>query len=45
MELDGAIDSVMNPKGGIIRCDGIGELILQEDQVDVQKTTIQTTNP
>ena len=37
-DLTGTVDSVKNPAGGIIRCDGIGELIMEEDKVDVSKT-------
>ena len=36
----GGIDSVKNPSGGIIRAESIGELILEEDEVDVSKTKI-----
>ena len=39
-EIDGGIDSVLNPAGGEIRADFIGELILQKDQVDPDKTRI-----
>lgn len=39
-QIDGAIDSVMNPSGGIIRADSIGELILERDKVDPAKTRI-----
>ena len=35
------VDSVLNPAGGIIRAEEIGELILQEDRVDISKTLIQ----
>ncbi len=34
------IDSVFNPTSGTIRADSIGELILQKDKIDPQKTTI-----
>jgi hypothetical protein len=37
-EIDGFIDSVKNPSAGIIRAEGIGELILEQDKVDVEKT-------
>lgn len=40
-ETEGKIDSVMNPSGGTICADEIGELILQKDQVDVTKTIIK----
>lgn len=39
-EIDGGIDSVMNPAGGAIRADSIGELILQRDKIDPEKTRI-----
>lgn len=39
-EIDGRIQSVLNPGGGTITCEGIGELILQKDRIDVNKTII-----
>ena len=36
----GGIDSIKNPSGGTICADSIGELILEEDMVDVSKTKI-----
>jgi len=39
-EIAGNIDSVMNPTGGTIRADHIGELILQNDKIDPSKTRI-----
>lgn len=39
-DINSTIDSVLNPAGGTIRADSIGELILQKDQVDPEKTTI-----
>jgi hypothetical protein len=45
-EIDGRVDSIKNPSGGIIRTEGIGELIMEPDKVDVTKTEIilpQTT--
>lgn len=39
-EIDGEIDSVMNPAGGVIRADFIGELIMETDKVDPEKTRI-----
>lgn len=39
-EIHGKIDSVMNPSGGIIRADEIGELILDKDKVDPARTKI-----
>ncbi len=40
VEIQGKVDSVMNPAGGIIRADEIGELILEEDKVNPAKTEI-----
>ena len=39
-EITNNIDSVMNPSGGTITADHIGELILEKDKVDPQKTKI-----
>ncbi len=39
-EIEGTIDSVMNPSGGRITADKIGEMILEKDKVDVSKTKI-----
>ncbi len=39
-EIIGKIDSVMNPSGGVIQADSIGELIIQADKVDPEKTRI-----
>ena len=36
----GKIDSVLNPSGGSITADSIGELIIQKDKVDPCKTRI-----
>ena len=40
-EIVSRVDSVLNPSGGIIRAEEIGELILQADKVDLSKTQIQ----
>lgn len=40
-EIVNRVDSVLNPSAGIIRAEEIGELILQEDKVDLSKTEIQ----
>lgn len=40
-DIIGTVDSVKNPSGGIIRADGIDELILERDRVDVSKTKIE----
>ncbi len=39
-EIDGSVDSVMNPTSGRITADRIGELILQKDRIDPSKTLI-----
>lgn len=39
-DIDGAIDSVINPSSGRIACESIGELILEKDKVDPSKTKI-----
>ncbi|HIU76689.1 MAG TPA: DUF3737 family protein [Candidatus Pelethocola excrementipullorum] len=39
-EIDGKIDSVMNPLGGNIQADSIGELIVEKDKVNPDKTNI-----
>ena len=39
-EICGSIDSVLNPCGGVIRADSIGELTLDPQQVDVSRTKI-----
>lgn len=39
-EIDGAIESVLNPTGGWIVCDRIGELRIEKDKVDPSKTKI-----
>ena len=39
-EINGKIDSVMNPLGGSIRADYIKELIIEKDKVDPDKTVI-----
>ena len=43
-EINNTIDSVLNPSGGSIRAEGIRELILEADKVDVAKTVIQTAD-
>ncbi|MBR2479381.1 MAG: DUF3737 family protein [Clostridia bacterium] len=40
VEIVGGIDSVINPSGGIIRAESIGELIMESDRVDPGKTQI-----
>ncbi|MCC8104310.1 MAG: DUF3737 family protein [Clostridiales bacterium] len=39
-EIDSPIDSVLNPSGGVIRAESIGELIMERDKIDPEKTTI-----
>jgi hypothetical protein len=39
-DITGKIDSVLNPSGGSITADSIGELIIQKDKVDPCKTRI-----
>lgn len=39
-EIQGKIDSVLNPSGGRIRADYIGELIIEKDKTDPNKTVI-----
>lgn len=39
-EIEGAVDSVLNPGGGRITCERIGELILEADRIDPSKTKI-----
>ncbi len=43
-DINGSIDSVINPSGGIIRADSIGELTLDENEVDVSRTKIILKN-
>lgn len=40
VEIQGNIDSVLNPAGGILRADSIGELMMQKDKIDPSKTQI-----
>lgn len=39
-EIEGRIDSVINPTSGTIKADEIGELILEKDRIDPSKTKI-----
>ena len=43
LDIRGGIDSVINPSGGIIRADSIGELTLDPARVDVSRTQIITS--
>lgn len=40
VQISSTIDSVMNPASGIIRADGIDELIMDETKIDPKKTQI-----
>ncbi|MHC1681461.1 MAG: DUF3737 family protein [Clostridiaceae bacterium] len=42
VQINGIIDSVMNPSGGIIRAGRIGELTLDETKINPEKTQIIT---
>lgn len=42
VQISSTIDSVMNPVGGIIRAEGISELIMDETKIDPEKTRIIT---
>ncbi|MCD8012765.1 MAG: DUF3737 family protein [Lachnospiraceae bacterium] len=39
-EIDSHIDSVLNPSGGVIRANSIGNLIMEKDKIDPEKTVI-----
>lgn len=39
-DIDGTVDSVLNPSGGTIRADSIKHLIIESDKVDPEKTVI-----
>ena len=39
-DIDGDVDSVLNPSGGKITADHIGKLIVEKDRVDPKKTVI-----
>lgn len=40
VDIDGHVDSVINPSGGTIRAESIGKLIIEKDKVDPSKTKI-----
>lgn len=40
VEIKGGIDSVKNPAGGLIRAESIGEIIMENENVDVTRTKI-----
>ena len=39
-DIDGSVDSVLNPSSGYIKADSIGELTIERDKVDPAKTRI-----
>lgn len=39
-DIDGPVESVINPTSGIIRAEHIGELIMEKDRIDPDKTKI-----
>lgn len=39
-DICGGVDSILNPTSGTIRADAIGELILQKDKIDPERTRI-----
>ena len=39
-DIDGKVSSILNPGSGRISCDSIGELIIEKDRVDPEKTKI-----
>lgn len=39
-EIKGKVESILNPKSGTIKADGINQLILEEDRMDSSKTKI-----
>lgn len=44
-EIDGPVDSIINPAGGVIRCAGVGQLILDPSRIDPAKVQIVTDDP
>ncbi len=43
-DIESSIDSVINPSGGVIKAESIGELIIQKDKIDPSKTKIICKN-
>ena len=39
-EITTKVDSILNPSGGTIKAESIGELIIEKDKVDPEKTRI-----
>ena len=44
VEVQGRVESILNPISGIIRADSIGELIMEKDRIDTGKTQIVCPN-
>lgn len=44
VEVQGRVESILNPTSGIIRADSIGELIMEKDRIDTGKTQIVCQN-
>lgn len=44
VEVQGRVESILNPTSGIIRADSIGELIMEKDKIDTGKTQIVCKN-
>ena len=44
VEVQGRVESILNPTSGIIRADSIGELIMEKDKIDTGKTQIVCQN-
>ena len=40
VEANGKIDSIMNPKSGVIKAESIGELIMESDKINPNDTII-----
>ncbi len=40
VDIKGSIESVKNPAGGLIRAESIGEIIMENENVDVTRTKI-----
>lgn len=44
VEVQGRVESILNPTSGIIRAESIGELIMEKDRIDTGKTQIVCPN-
>ena len=40
VDVNGRIESIKNPAGGVIKADSIGQIIMEEDKIDPSKTRI-----